>query len=48
MMRHRGRRRRLGVGVEGGEDGAEGGGDVEGGGGKSGSLTAQNQIFTVS
>jgi hypothetical protein len=36
------RRRWCGVSVEGGDDGAEGGS------GKSGSQTAQNQIFTVS
>jgi hypothetical protein len=39
---HRWRWRRRGVGVDGGDD------DIEGGGGKSGSLTAQNQIFTMS
>jgi hypothetical protein len=39
---HRGRQQWHGVGVEGGDD------DAEGGGGKSGSLTAQNQIFTAS
>jgi hypothetical protein len=35
------------VSVEGGDDSTEGGGGVEGGSRKSGSLTAQNQIFTV-
>jgi hypothetical protein len=40
--RHRGRRRRHDVSVEGGDNGAEGGGSVEGGDGKSGSLMAQN------
>jgi hypothetical protein len=33
-----------GVGIEGGDDGAEGGGGAEGGSGKSGSLTVQTKI----
>jgi hypothetical protein len=53
MARRRGRRHRgrwwwCYVGVDGGDDGAEGGSSVEGGSGKLGSLMAQNQIFTVS
>jgi hypothetical protein len=47
-VRHRGRQRQRGIGIEGGDDGTEGGGGLEGGGGKLGSLTAQNQNFTVS
>jgi hypothetical protein len=47
-VRHRGRWKWHGVGVEGGDDSTEGDDSVEEGGGKSGSLTAQNQIFTMS